>query len=105
VSPSPLSTNLSARGQTPHPAPAIHLSPRASIFRVNADIPRVSASSSSAAPVCLYRATNLRTKISTVVPAAEAAKFHASYVTLIKASMSSLKKVKKAKKKARKTEG
>ncbi len=67
-----------------------------------ADVPRGAAGEAPRPAVCLYRATDGRgTKLTTAVPAAEAARFHAAFITVLRAGMSALKKVKKAKKGAR----
>lgn len=65
-------------------------------FSFLADIPRKGGEERP--PVCLYRATTGKKKISTIVTADDATRFHPNYMTVVKSSMSALKKVKKVKK-------
>jgi len=62
--------------------------------------PRAAAGAPAPAPVALYRATNgKKRKFSTIVGAADAARFHAAYMNVVKGSMSALKKIDKEKEK------
>lgn len=60
----------------------------------------VSRNGEPTVPVCLYRATDGKRKISTIVKASDINNFHPAYIAVVKTSMSSLKKLKKLKKKA-----